>query len=73
VTGLLTEPENSSALAEAILHLTDDRALARAMGRAGRERAEQMYSWQSIAGVLKARYAALCSTAPSVSAAVSTR
>jgi glycosyltransferase involved in cell wall biosynthesis len=60
-TGLLAEPENPSALAEAMLRLLDDRTLARAMGRAGRERAAQMFSWKSIAAILKTRYAALCS------------
>jgi glycosyltransferase involved in cell wall biosynthesis len=61
VTGLLAEPENPSALAEAMLRLLDDRALARAMGQAGRERAEKMFSWSSISSVLVAHYAALCS------------
>ena len=59
MTGLLAEPDNPSALAEAMLRLLDDRALARAMGRAGRERAEQMFSWESIARGLKACYATL--------------
>lgn len=59
-TGFLVEPDSPSALAEALLRLLNDRDLARAMGRAGRKRVEQMFSWESVADVLKARYVALC-------------
>ncbi len=61
VTGLLAEPDNPAVLAEAMLRLMDDRTLATAMGRAGRERAAQIFSWDSIAAILKTRYTALCS------------
>lgn len=62
-TGLLVEPGNPSSLAEAMLRLLDDPMLARTMGQAGRARAEQNFSWKSIAEMLNARYAALCSGA----------
>jgi len=56
LTGLLTEPENPSALADSLLRLIDDDTLAQKMGRAGRERAEQVFSWESIARALKECY-----------------
>ena len=60
-TGFLAEPDNPSALAEALLRLLDDRTLARAMGLAGRQRVERMFSWEGIAEKVKSCYAALCS------------
>jgi spore coat protein SA len=60
-TGLLAEPDNPSTLAEALLRLLEDGALARAMGRAGRQRVEQMFSWEGISETVKRCYAALCS------------
>lgn len=52
VTGLLVTPGDPAALAAAIRALVDDRARARAMGAAGRARAEAHYSSHAyIAGV----------------------
>ena len=52
VTGLLVTPGSADALATAIISLVDDRVRARAMGVAGRLRAESNYSSQAyIAGV----------------------
>ncbi len=56
VTGLLAEPDNPAVLAEAMLRLMDDRTLATAMGRAGRERAERIFSWREITETLKILY-----------------
>lgn len=42
-TGLLIEPRNPDALANAIVNLADDPARAAAMGRAGRDRAVSRY------------------------------
>ena len=48
-TGLLVEPDNTEALAEAILTILDDQELGGSMGRAGRERAVRLFSWDKIA------------------------
>jgi glycosyltransferase involved in cell wall biosynthesis len=47
VTGILVPPRDSEAMASALLTLTADRARARAMGAAGRDRAEQHFSIQA--------------------------
>jgi glycosyltransferase involved in cell wall biosynthesis len=44
VTGVLIPPKDAEAMAAAIVSLADDRAKARAMGAAGRERAVAHYS-----------------------------
>jgi glycosyltransferase involved in cell wall biosynthesis len=49
-TGLLVAPADPPALAAAILRLLDDRALARRMGRQGRERLARVYN---LAGVVQ--------------------
>ena len=43
-TGLLVEADDSSALAEALLRLLQNRELAHAMGRSGRERVLEYFS-----------------------------
>jgi glycogen synthase len=48
-TGFLVPPADPGALAEALNRVLRDRALARRMGRAGRRRAEDHFSWTSIA------------------------
>ncbi|MCF6157341.1 MAG: glycosyltransferase family 1 protein [wastewater metagenome] len=47
-TGILVEPGNVSALAEAILRLLSDEDERRSMGDAGRKRAVDMFSWDRI-------------------------
>jgi glycosyltransferase involved in cell wall biosynthesis len=47
--GLLVEPANPGALANAIALLFHSPELAAAMGRAARERAESVFSWRNIA------------------------
>lgn len=49
VTGLLVPPADSGLLAQALLRMLADPALAQAYGRAGRQRVEQELNWQSIA------------------------
>lgn len=44
VTGLLVEPRNPQAMADAIITLVDDRERARAMGLAGRQSIEQRFN-----------------------------
>ncbi len=56
-TGLLVPPADPRALAEAINKLLRDKSLARKMGKAGRQRAENYFSWSSIAKETKDMYA----------------
>jgi alpha-maltose-1-phosphate synthase len=48
-TGLLVPPDDPDALAESINALTRDRDRAKAMGAAGRERAQTLFDWGRIA------------------------
>jgi glycogen synthase len=48
-TGLLVEPANPAALAEALTRVLADPALGRALGRAGRRRVEERFAWASVA------------------------
>jgi alpha-maltose-1-phosphate synthase len=48
-TGLLVEPDNPAALSDALNALLSDPERARAMGQAGRARAEAEFSWTSVA------------------------
>jgi glycosyltransferase involved in cell wall biosynthesis len=54
-TGLLVEPENPGQLAEALIELLENPARARAMGMAGRRRAE-LFSWEAIVSELISCY-----------------
>jgi starch synthase len=49
VTGVLVPPSDPRALAEAVNRLLADPSLAAAMGRAGRQRVEQHFTWTSVA------------------------
>jgi alpha-maltose-1-phosphate synthase len=49
VTGLLVEPDDPAALADALNVLLRDPERARAMGQAGRIRAETEFSWTAVA------------------------
>jgi glycogen synthase len=55
-TGLLVPPADPGALADALNRLLRDRALARRMGLAGRQRAEAHFSWSSIAATTRRVY-----------------
>lgn len=58
-TGLLVDPDDPQGLAEAMLRLLNDRALAQAMGKAGRLRAEQLFAWDRTVAKLQSLYSAL--------------
>ena len=53
VTGLLVDPEDPAALADALIALLENPARARAMGRAGAERAEG-FAWPLITARVEA-------------------
>jgi type III pantothenate kinase len=57
ITGFLVEPARPDQLAEKIRRLLDDPELARRMGRAGRARVEQQFSWDSVAERTERTYA----------------
>ncbi|MEX2317726.1 MAG: glycosyltransferase family 4 protein [Pirellulales bacterium] len=68
-TGLLVPPRDSRALAEAILRLADNRGEAQRMGRAGRARAIELFSWDRYIATLEGVYDRVCSERPMRSAA----
>jgi glycosyltransferase involved in cell wall biosynthesis len=55
-TGLLVPPADPRALADALNCILRDRAMARAMGLAGRRRVEEHFSWTSIAAKTRRMY-----------------
>lgn len=58
-TGLLVPPDQPEALARAICRLLEEPELRASMGRAGRLRATEIFSWEAIAATLLAHYQAL--------------
>ena len=60
-TGLLVPPNDVSELAQAILGLMENRALAGQMGQAGRERAERLFAIQTHARHIQEIYQAILS------------
>jgi glycosyltransferase involved in cell wall biosynthesis len=59
-TGLLVERSDADALAEAILCLLEDENLSKAMGKAGRQRAVEKFSWDRLSESLFERYKQIC-------------
>jgi alpha-maltose-1-phosphate synthase len=59
VTGLLVPPEDPASLADAMNRLLRDPRRADAMGRAGRERAVNEFSWEAVAAQTAELYASL--------------
>jgi glycogen synthase len=58
VTGLLVPPRRPDRLGEALTALLTDRERGRAMGKAGRARVEDRFSWMSVAARTQTLYAA---------------
>jgi glycosyltransferase involved in cell wall biosynthesis len=58
-TGLLTERGDSAGLAEAITSLLENDDLRESMGRAGRQRALQLFSWEKVSERLLTLYQGL--------------
>lgn len=59
-TGLLVPVRDSGAIAEAILTLAENRATARDLGRRGRERALDLFSWDRFTTTLEGVYERVC-------------
>ncbi len=57
-TGILVEPGDVDALAEALQRLAGDRELARRMGKAGREKALEVFELEITAGQLAEKFGA---------------
>jgi len=55
-TGLLVEPGNAPALAEAILSLLANEDSRRSMGKAGRQRVLELFSWEQISKKILCQY-----------------
>jgi phosphatidylinositol alpha-1,6-mannosyltransferase len=50
VTGILVDPEDPAAVAEALIAVLSDSALAERMGQAGRERVLARFTWDKVIG-----------------------
>jgi glycosyltransferase involved in cell wall biosynthesis len=59
-TGLLVEPGNAGALAEAILRLLTDEDLRTTIGKAARNRAVEVFSYKRLAENLLCEYQNIC-------------
>lgn len=58
-SGLLVEPRDSEALAQAIIKILKDPSLAERMGRRGRKLVEEKYNWNAIGDKIEAIYKAV--------------
>jgi glycosyltransferase involved in cell wall biosynthesis len=59
-TGFLVEPADATALANALIRLLSDRELRESMGKAGRERVLELFSWERVAESLLRQYRNIC-------------
>jgi len=59
-TGLLVEPGDAPALAEAILRLFSNENLRKSMGKAARKRAVELFSWERVVNKLMCQYKNIC-------------
>jgi glycosyltransferase involved in cell wall biosynthesis len=59
-TGILVEKNDVKSLADALLTLLEDEDLREDMGRAGRKRALEHFTWDRVAEKMHSRYQALC-------------
>ena len=59
-TGLLVERGDAPALAEAILRLLSNKDLRRAMGKAGRRRVLDLFSWEQVVKKVLCQYQNIC-------------
>jgi glycosyltransferase involved in cell wall biosynthesis len=66
-TGYLVPPKDPKALAGRLLRLLSDGALRDRMGRAGRHRVEEHYTWKHIATLAAAAFSAVAAGVPRIS------
>jgi spore coat protein SA len=66
-TGLLVERDNPSALAKATFKILTDADLGSSMGKAGRKRAIELFSWERVVENLMFQYRKLCEDTARVS------
>jgi len=59
-TGLLVEPGDAPALAEAILHFLSNEDLRKSTGKAARKRVVEVFSWERIVKKLLCQYKNVC-------------
>jgi len=59
-TGFLIEKNNAEQLAQSLLTLVKDDVTREAMGRAGRQRVLQHFTWAQVAADMNLRYRELC-------------
>jgi len=65
-TGLLFEADDVSGLAAAILHLLSNPELSQSMGKAGRQRVIELFSWERIAQNMLGQYERICDRASKI-------
>ncbi|HET9075978.1 MAG TPA: glycosyltransferase family 4 protein [Acidimicrobiales bacterium] len=73
VTGLVVAPEDTTALASAMVRLLSDPGEASRMGAEGRRRLMEESSWEVVAGRLDALYRSVLETNPAPAAATARR
>src|SRR5208282_2211252 len=69
-TGLLVPKNDSEALAAAICRLLEDDDLRLSMGRAGRERCANCFTWDRLGQEVLEKYEALCRRLPHLDYAI---
>ena len=55
-TGILVEPDDPDTLARAIIQLLEDNTLRRQLGKAGRQRVVECFSWEQASQTLLNSY-----------------
>jgi glycosyltransferase involved in cell wall biosynthesis len=55
-TGLLIKPNDVNALTDALLFLLKNEPIRKEMGKRGRKRAQEMFSWEQVVESLQQRY-----------------
>ncbi|NJN67960.1 MAG: glycosyltransferase family 4 protein [Chloroflexaceae bacterium] len=60
-TGLLVNPDDAPALAEALVSLLENDQLCQEMGRAGRQRVDRLFRWERVVDSLEQHYTRLVS------------
>jgi glycosyltransferase involved in cell wall biosynthesis len=66
-TGYLVPPKDPKALADRLLRLLSDGALRDRMGRAGRRRVEEHYTWKRIATLAATAFSEVAAESPRIS------